>query len=211
MYTLALDPKKAPKLSMSLSPYLTKILPPQCPMAGSCCKRKQPVGSKSLMARTASCSHGWHFTLLRVFAAPRDYISQGRVPGTLGGGVMTETPKSLQSDHRSDLPPARAGGAGAGRTEQYRQWAGPMLREGFLSLSLMTTALCESHLSTQKSLQGQGGVVKSFPRGLCPKPFWESWRPKPLTYAHCCPAGMPLSLMRLPPFLFPPSPFIVPL
>ena len=116
MYTLALDPKKAPKLSMSLSPYLTKILPPQCPMAGSCCKRKQPVGSKSLMARTASCSHGWHFTLLRVFAAPRDYISQGRVPGTLGGGVMTETPKSLQSDHRSDLPPARAGGAGAGRT-----------------------------------------------------------------------------------------------
>lgn len=80
-----------------------------------------------------------------------------------------------------------------GGLNNTRQCAGPMLREGFLSLSLMTTALCESHLSTQKSLQGHGGVAKSFPRGLCPKPFQVSWHPKPLTYAHCCPSGMPLS------------------
>lgn len=41
------------------------------------------------------------------------------MPGKLGGRVMTETLKSLQSDHRSDLSPARAGGEGAGRTELY--------------------------------------------------------------------------------------------
>ena len=112
-------PKEGTQVIHVPAPHPTKILPPQRPVAGSCCKRKQPAGSESLTARTASCSHGWHFTLLWVFAAPRGSISQGRVPGTLGGGVMTETPKSLQSDHRSDLSPARAGGEGAGRTEQY--------------------------------------------------------------------------------------------
>ena len=103
-------PKEGTQVIHVPAPHPTKILPPQRPVAGSCCKRKQPAGSESLTARTASCSHGWHFTLLWVFAAPRGSISQGRVPGTLGGGVMTETPKSLQSDHRSDLSPARAGG-----------------------------------------------------------------------------------------------------
>lgn len=47
----------------------TKTPPPQCPTSGSCCKRKQPVGSKGPRARTACSSYSWHFTLSWVFAA----------------------------------------------------------------------------------------------------------------------------------------------
>ena len=190
----------------------TKILPPQCPTAGSCCKRKQPVGSNSLTARTASRPAATAGILpscgCLLLQETESLRAECQAPWEAGWWQKPQSP-SNQTTAVTCLLPGQEG-RGLGGLSNTRQWAGPMLREGFPSLSLMTTALCESHLSTQKSLQGHGGVAKSFPRGLCPKPFRVSWHLKPLTYAHCCPSGMPLSLMWLPPFLFPPSLFIVP-